>query len=58
MGYTTIDCPKCGANINAPQGVDEFFCQYCGARIVKDMDYVEVSGSVSIQGMANENSLL
>lgn len=31
---TTINCPDCGAALAIPQGVTQFFCTFCGAKIV------------------------
>ena len=27
-------CPKCGANLTVEDGIDMFYCQYCGAKIM------------------------
>ena len=58
MGYTALTCPKCGAAVESVPDRGSFFCQYCGARIVKDKQFVEVSGNVTVGGMASEASLL
>ena len=54
MSYTAMTCPSCGSKLDAPEGVDSFFCQFCGSKIVKDKKFVEVSFS----GVATEESLL
>jgi len=58
VAYKALICPSCGAVVNnAPEG-DSFYCQYCGAKIIKDKQYIEVSGNISVSGMASESSLL
>lgn len=32
--FTPCVCPKCGANLMAESGIDTFFCQYCGTKIL------------------------
>ena len=54
MAYTAMTCPSCGSKLDAPDGVDSFFCQFCGTKIVKDKQFVEVSFS----GVATEETLL
>ncbi len=54
MAYVSMTCPSCGSKLDAPDGVDSFFCQFCGSKIVKDKQFVEVSFS----GVATEESLL
>ena len=54
MAYTAMTCPSCGSKLDAPEGVDSFFCQFCGSKIVKEKQFVEVSFS----GVATEESLL
>ena len=54
MAYTAMTCPSCGSKLDAPEGVDSFFCQFCGSKIVKEKQFVEVSFS----GVATSDSLL
>lgn len=58
MGYTAITCPQCGAPITSMPDKGSFFCQYCGAKIEKEKQLIEVSGNVTIAGMASVESLL
>ena len=32
--FTPCVCPKCGANLMAESGIDTFYCQYCGTKIL------------------------
>lgn len=36
MKLKEIHCPACGATLNPVNGLDEFYCMYCGNRIVLD----------------------
>lgn len=58
MSLVAASCPKCGANLEVPEDLDSFFCQYCGTKVIKDIDYVEVSGSVKVEGIVTADSLL
>ena len=32
----TVICPHCGANLNVDDGLDTFYCQFCGTKIFLD----------------------
>lgn len=34
MELKTLNCPQCGASIEAEDGIDTFFCKHCGNKIV------------------------
>ncbi|MBR3988023.1 MAG: hypothetical protein IKK10_01830 [Clostridia bacterium] len=58
MGLIKLECPSCGAHLEYSQDRDVFFCEYCGAKVIKDKQYIELSGKISIDGVATEESLL
>lgn len=58
MGYTAVTCPQCGAVVESIPGKGSFYCMYCGSKIEKEKQYVEVSGNVVVGGMASQQSLL
>lgn len=33
-----IQCPKCGADLSVEEGIDKFFCSYCGTQIILTND--------------------
>lgn len=58
MAYTAVTCPQCGAAITSVPDRGSFFCQYCGARIEKEQLNINISGNVTVAGMASVESLL
>ena len=36
MELKSLNCPNCGANLDVENGLDTFYCKYCGYKIVID----------------------
>lgn len=36
MDLKTLECPKCGSEVDVENGLDTFYCKYCGAKIQMD----------------------
>ena len=36
MKLITLECPNCGADIEIENGIDTFYCKYCGYKIILD----------------------
>lgn len=36
MKLITLKCPNCGADIEIENGIDTFYCKYCGYKIILD----------------------
>lgn len=34
MKFVQIKCPNCGADLEAENGLDSFYCKYCGTKII------------------------
>lgn len=34
MEFLKLECPNCHAQLNIENGLDTFFCQYCGSKII------------------------
>ena len=34
MEFVELKCPSCGADLKVENGLDIFYCQYCGTKIV------------------------
>lgn len=34
MNMIQLKCPNCGADLEVEDGLDSFFCKYCGTKIV------------------------
>ena len=58
MAYKAINCPNCGAAITSLPERGSFFCQYCGTKIEKEQLNINISGNVTVAGMASVESLL
>lgn len=58
MGFVTLNCPSCGAEIQLDSGRDFGFCTYCGTKVVQEKIIYEHRGTVQVSGMASEQSLL
>ena len=58
MTYKAMVCPQCGAPIIDTPKKEIFYCTYCGAKIALAQIAIEISGNVSVSGVAKELSLL
>ncbi len=34
MKMISLECPKCGANLSVEKGRENYFCSYCGAKLL------------------------
>ena len=32
--FTSVTCPSCGATLDVDDGIDTFFCKYCGTKVI------------------------
>ena len=58
MRFIKASCPSCGGNIELDKDKDTGYCSYCGSKIVKDKILIEHNGNISLNGLANEKSLI
>lgn len=58
MGLISLTCPKCGAQLEVEEGKEIYFCTYCGNKMVFEKQKVELSGNVTVLGIATEKNLL
>lgn len=58
MGLIALTCPNCGSKLDVEEGKDFYFCSYCGAKVTQEKKSIELSGKVSVSGIATEDSLL
>ena len=59
MGLISMKCPACGAVLeNLDENREFFFCTYCGNKITYEKQRIEMSGQVSLAGVATAKSLL
>ena len=52
MEVIKLSCPQCGAALEIENGIDIFFCKYCGARVILNdqSDEVVKSKARAIEG--------
>ena len=36
MTFHQLKCPNCGATLSIENGLDTFFCTYCGTKLISD----------------------
>lgn len=58
MGFIKVSCPSCGGDVELSEDRESGFCTFCGSKIVRDKILVEHKGNISLDGVANEKSLL
>ncbi|MBQ9814869.1 MAG: hypothetical protein IJM53_04160 [Lachnospiraceae bacterium] len=58
MGIISLTCPNCGGKLDVDTSCNEWYCNYCGTRVIKDKKYIEISGSVDVKGIATPDSLI
>ena len=59
MNLHVLRCPNCGAQIDIEDGVNIFFCKYCGYKIILDgQSKEEVRAHVKIKSMEHDEHML
>lgn len=54
----SLICPKCNANLDVEDGIDMFFCKYCGTKILLDgQSRAAYTAKVRIKHMEHEEKL-
>lgn len=58
MKLHALKCPNCDASIEIEDGIDTFFCKYCGYKIYLDgMSDASINAKVQIKGMAHQEKM-
>ena len=58
MELMTLRCPNCGADLEIDNGVDTFFCKYCGYKIILDgQSDATLNAKVKIRGIESKERL-
>lgn len=48
--YTRLRCPNCNGDLRIENGIDTFYCQYCGTKIVlKEQSNIVVEAKKEIK---------
>ncbi len=53
MNVLTIRCPNCNADLDIENGIDSFYCKYCGTRIILSGQSDSAIKTKSINQLAN-----
>lgn len=58
MEMNVLTCPGCGATLDVDDGLDTFYCKYCGRRIiVSDMSDAALNARVQVRQMEHEEQM-
>ena len=58
MKLISLQCPHCNATIEVQDGLDTFYCNYCGNKIMLDgMSDAAYQAKVQIKGMEHEERM-
>ena len=59
MELHVLRCPNCGANLEVEDGIDTFYCKYCGYKIILDGQSDQAYKSKTrIKGMEHSERML
>ena len=42
MNFIQMKCPNCGADLEIENGIDSFYCKYCGTKILLEGQDTEI----------------
>ena len=58
MKLMALRCPNCGSRIDGVDGLDTFYCQYCGYPIImEDMSSVAYAAKTRVRELESEENL-
>lgn len=58
MKIVQLRCPSCGAVLEAEDGLEVFFCKYCGQRIVLSVQSpAALNAKVAVKRMAHDERM-
>lgn len=58
MELKSLDCPNCGASLDVEDGLDTFFCKYCGHKILLEgQSQAAYEAKVRVKHMEHEERL-
>lgn len=58
MEMNVLTCPGCGATLDVDDGIDTFYCKYCGHKIIiSDMSDVALNARVQVKRMKHKEQM-
>lgn len=59
MEYKVLQCPNCGATLSIEDGLDTFFCQYCGTKVMfEGQSDAAYEARTRVKQMAHEERMM
>ena len=58
MSLVVVKCPQCGAELNTVDDRDFMFCSYCGSKVAFEKQLVEISGTITVDGIASSDAVI
>lgn len=58
MKINTLTCPNCNGNLEIEDGLDTFYCKYCGSKIIlSELSDAAYDAKVKIKNMEHKEKL-
>ena len=58
MSLVTVKCPQCGAELDISDDRAFMFCSYCGSKVTFEKQLVEISGTITVDGIASLDAVI
>ena len=59
MNLLSLKCPECGARLEIEDGINTFYCKYCGAKIaIDETDPEIIKAKLHLKEMEHEEKML
>ncbi len=58
MKLTVLKCPNCDGVIDNAEGLNTFFCKYCGHKIIiEELTEAEIKANLALKNMAHKETM-
>lgn len=58
MGLITLSCPNCNGELKLEDNKNQWFCQYCGSKVVLEEQKIEIKGNVTLDSVSAAKNLI